>query len=292
MTFQDASGSFDLQIEQARRIALDSRTQWLSSRQGQIHVAVSTVAAYLLLCLTAVVTLLVAACTMFQKRRFYTEVMARWLAKSFLQLVKVQLVVLPEQSFSQKQVMYVFNHASTLDMFVLLALGLPDTRYFLSGKVRRIVPLGVIATLMGTFFTPPQTRPAARAKCFQNAEDILRITGASVCLSTEGTRVINGNIGAFNKGSFHLATNLKIPIVPLYIDIPLSIDPGKGWKVMPGIAHLHILPEIRTDNWTLENLDKNREMVRSVYLEFHRKLSVASLAAPPSQAGSADVTEA
>ena len=292
MTTDDASDSIDIRLEQARRVAVNRRDQWLSSRQGRLHIAVSTTVAYLLLCLTSVATLLVAVCTLFRKRRFYTEVMARWLAETFLRVLKVRLVVLPEHSFPQQQVMYVFNHPSTLDMFVLLALGLPDTRYFLSGKVRSVVPLGVIATLMGTFFTPPQTRPAARAGCFQNAEDVLRRTGASVCLSPEGTRVTNGRIGAFNKVAFHLAANLKIPIVPLYIDIPPSVDPGKGWKVAPGTAHLHILPEIRTDDWTLAELDKNREKVRSVYVEFQRKLSVASLAAHSSQAGAAGMTGA
>jgi len=202
-------------------------------------------------------------------------------AKVFFRLRKVNLVVLPRHSFPHKQVMYVFNHPSTLDMFVLLSLGLPDSRYFLSGEVRKIVPVGVIATLMGTFFTPPQTKPAARTECFRNAESVLRHTGASVCLSPEGRRVTNGSIGSFNKGVFHLATNLKLPIVPLYIDIPPEVDPGKGWKVMPGTVHLHILPEISTAAWTLEALDNNREKVRSVYLEFHNKLAVAALAVPP-----------
>jgi len=280
MTVQGAADSIDIRLEQTRRLALNRRDQWLSSRQGQLHVAVNTVVAYLLLCLTAGTTLLVGVGTLFRKRRFYTEVMARWLAETFLRLLKVKLVVLPQHSFPQKQVMYVFNHPSTLDMFVLLSLGLPDTRYFLSGEVRKIVPVGVIATLMGTFFTPPQTKPAARTECFKNAENVLRQTGASVCLSPEGRRVTNGSIGTFNKGVFHLATNLKIPIVPLYIDIPPEVDPGKGWKVMPGTVHLHALPEISTADWTLEELDNNREKVRSVYLEFHDKLAVAALAVP------------
>jgi 1-acyl-sn-glycerol-3-phosphate acyltransferase len=145
---------------------------------------------------------------------------------------------------------------------------------------------------MGTFFTPNQSRPAARAHCFRKAEEVLRRTGASVCLSPEGTRVTNGSIGAFNKGSFHLATNLKVPIVPLYIDIPPEVDPGKGWQVAPGTAHLHILPEIRTDDWSLEDLDTNREKVHSVYLDFHRNLAVAALAAHPSHTTAADMVEA
>ena len=57
-------------------------------------------------------------------------------------------------------------------------------------------------------------------RCFQAAERVLRRTGDSVYLSPEGTRITGGTIGHFNKGTFHLATDLRVPIVPLFIDIP------------------------------------------------------------------------
>ena len=57
------------------------------------------------------------------------------------------------------QTVFVSNHTSTLDLFVLVALGLPDCRFFLSGFLRKLVPLGVISWMLGTFFTVPQDRP-------------------------------------------------------------------------------------------------------------------------------------
>ena len=45
----------------------------------------------------------------------------------------------------RRQTVYVSNHSSTLDLFVLVALGLPNTRFFLSGFLQKIVPLGIIA---------------------------------------------------------------------------------------------------------------------------------------------------
>ena len=38
--------------------------------------------------------------------------------------------------------------------------------------------------------------------------------------SPEGARITTGEIGHFNKGAFHLATSLRAPIVPLYLEIP------------------------------------------------------------------------
>ncbi len=57
---------------------------------------------------------------------------------------------------------------------------------------------------------------------------MLRRTGESVYLSPEGKRITDGTIGHFNKGAFHLATNLQVPILPFYIDIPPEIDPQMG----------------------------------------------------------------
>ena len=84
------------------------------------------------------------------------------------------------------QTVYVSNHTSTLDLFILVALGLPNTRFFLSGFLRKILPLGIISSMMGTFFTVPQSDPAERARIFARAARILRRTGESVYLSPEG----------------------------------------------------------------------------------------------------------
>ncbi len=128
--------------------------------------------------------------------------------------------------FPRTQTVYVSNHTSTLDLFVLVALGLPNCRFFLSGFLRKFVPLGIIGWMMGTFFTVPQDRPAERGRIFQRAERMLRRTGESVYLSPEGGRITTGQIGHFNKGAFHLATNLRAPIVPMYFDIPPEVDPA------------------------------------------------------------------
>ena len=53
-------------------------------------------------------------------------------------------------------------------------------------------------------------------------------------LSPEGMRVTTGEIGHFNKGSFHLATSLHAQIVPIYFAIPREINPGMGYDAKPG----------------------------------------------------------
>jgi 1-acyl-sn-glycerol-3-phosphate acyltransferase len=221
-----------------------------------------------LMTLAALVMLVVATVTLFRARRLYTEVLARGLAHAILRLWRIDVVVHRDRPFPRRQTVYVSNHTSTIDLFVLVALGFPRTRFFLSGFLRKLWPLGVIATLMGTFFTCPQTDRPGRVRCFQRADRRLRRTGDSVYLSPEGQRVTTGRIGHFNKGAFHLATSLGAPIVPLYLEIPPGIDPGKGYAARPGTVHVHVGPEIPTGDWRLEDLEANRAGVRSLFVEF------------------------
>jgi len=132
-------------------------------------------------------------------------------------------------------------------------------------------PLGFISWMMGTFFTVPQDRPAERTRIFQRAERILRRTGESVYLSPEGARITTGQIGHFNKGAFHLATNLQVPIVPFFIDIPPDVDPGRGIAAHPGVIDVTVMPAIDTRAWTIDDLEQNKERVRDLFVSMQRR---------------------
>lgn len=221
----------------------------------------------LLMCAGAVVMLLVGIVTLFRARRLYATG-ATALSRAVLWIYGVDVQVHGAPPWPEGQVVYVSNHTSTLDVFVLVALGLPNTRFFLSGFLRRILPLGIISTMMGTFFTVPQHRPDERRRIFARAARVLRETGESVYLSPEGERVTTGTIGHFNKGAFHLATDLGAPIQPFFIDIPPDVDPKRGLDARPGTVHVFVLPQVSTADWRVDDVIANKEYVRSMFLEF------------------------
>jgi 1-acyl-sn-glycerol-3-phosphate acyltransferase len=225
----------------------------------------------------AVLLVPIGVVTLFQARRLYALV-ARWTCRVILRLYGIRIRVHAAGSpWKPGQTIYISNHTSTLDLFVLVALGLPNCRFFLSGFLRKFVPLGIISSMMGTFFTVPQHRPAERTRIFQRAERILRRTGESVYLSPEGGRITTGEIGHFNKGAFHLATTLEAPIVPFYIQIPAEVDPGMGYDARPGVIGVHVLPAIDTSAWTLDQLDLNRQRVRDLFVRTHASLTNSHL---------------
>jgi len=219
---------------------------------------------------SAIAVVAVGAVTLFLARRLYAR-LATMIARVVLKIWRIELAVHHRSAdWPHRQVVYISNHPSTLDLFVLVALGLPNTRFFLSGFLQRYIPLGVIARMMGTFFTVPQTRPADRRAIFARADRILRRSGASVYLSPEGQRVVDGSIGAFNKGAFHLAASLRAPIVPLFIEIPAAITPGRGYDARPGRIDVHVFPQIETTSWSVDEASMRKEQTRQLYLDWNR----------------------
>ena len=227
---------------------------------------------FVLSTLGALLMLAVAIVTLFQARRFYCEVPGRGLARFALWLCGVKMVVHPSVPLPTTQTVYVSNHTSTLDVFLLLAMGLPNTRFFMYGKLRRILPVGVIGYLIGNFWTVDQCFPEERRRIFERAARVLKRTGESVYLSPEGKRVLSGDIGHFNKGSFHMATDLKAPIQPFYIHIPKTMNTGMNLVPEAGTVDIYFMPTVSTEGWKLEDLDRNRAHVRDLFVRFHESM--------------------
>ena len=217
----------------------------------------------------AVVMLAVSLLTFFQTRRFCCEVIAAAMGHAALRVNRVQLVVHGSPPQDGQQWIYISNHTSTLDMFAVIALSLPRSRYFLSGFLRKILPLGLVGYLIRVFWTVPYRFPEQRRKIFQRADHVLRATGDSVYLTPEGSRILTGEIAHFNRGAFHLATSLKADIVPIYLYTTHPKESGMDLISAPGAIHVHFLPVISTAGWTIEDLDANRDAVRRTFQEFH-----------------------
>ncbi len=249
-----------------------TRTGSLGLPRVHPSAALRIAAAFLWMTLGSLVMLAVGIPTLFQARRLYTEWFAKWIGRGVLRIFGVRYVVHQSEPWPPGQVVYISNHTSTLDVFILIAMGLPRTRYFLSGFLRKFVPLAIIGYMIRIFWTVLQDRPAERTRIFQRADRILRRTGDSVYLSPEGERVTTGKVGPFNKGAFHLATSLGAPLIPMFIAIPAEMDPGKGYAPRCGTVQVYVKPAIDTSDWRIEDLDRNRQAVRERFVRWNEEL--------------------
>lgn len=216
--------------------------------------------------------LVCAVMTAFRYPRWYRETLAGAMGDMVLCLWGIRLVVRGSPP-SQGQVVYISNHTSTIDMFALIALRLPNTRFFLSGYLRKLLPLGLIGYLIGIFWTVPQAFPEKRRRIFSAAAKTLRRSGESVYLSPEGERVTTGRMGHFNKGAFHLATSLRAPLVPLYLHVPREINPGKGLNARAGTVEAFFRSQIATSDWREQDVEINRDRMRDFYVRWHDEIS-------------------
>jgi 1-acyl-sn-glycerol-3-phosphate acyltransferase len=242
----------------------------MSTRRDPRTVALAAISG-LVVTAAALAALPIAFVTLFQTRRLYARYCAS-VARVVLRIWGLHIRVHGRPQDGTRQVVYISNHSSTIDLFVLVALGLPNTRFFLSGFLQKMVPLGVLARLMGTFFTVPQNRPVERRRIFARACRVLARTRECVYLSPEGTRVTTGQIGHFNKGAFHLATALGAPLAPFHIFIPREIDPGMGYRAKPGTVVVTFKPLIDTRDWRVEDVVAHKEYVRDLFVTWHREL--------------------
>ena len=81
--------------------------------------------------------LVVAIPTLFLARRFYSEVIGRWIGRTVLRIWGIDYTTHYSEPLPDRQTIYISNHTSTLDVLLLISLGLPRARFFLSGYLRK-----------------------------------------------------------------------------------------------------------------------------------------------------------
>ncbi len=228
----------------------------------------------MLLFVTALSPLFVVV-RLFLGRRAAAEGLGAWAASVILRLSGVSVGARFPLPLPERRVVYVSNHTSSIDVFLLLSLRLPRAWFFMKRGAWVFPPGALVALCVGTFFTVPQTYTDKRRKLFAAACEVLRKTGDAVYLSPEGTRVTSGGVGPFNKGAFHLAAALGAPIVPLYLEIPRTQNPGKSWVMTRTNVIVHVLPDIDTSAWKPETSREHADHVRGVYQAFEADLAAS-----------------
>jgi 1-acyl-sn-glycerol-3-phosphate acyltransferase len=158
---------------------------------------------------------------------------------------------------------YVFiaNHQSYFDIPVLYA-GLPFSLSFIAKKELFFIPFfGWGLAAVGHVWIDRENARAAR-RSITRAIDKLKRQGISLVLFPEGTRSVTGEVGEFKRGSFTLALEAGVPVVPVTIRGTHEILPKRSGRFWPGTATLVIGDPVPFSE--LEKLDKTKlsELVR------------------------------
>lgn len=166
-----------------------------------------------------------------------------------------------EKLDSKERYVFISNHQSFFDIPVLYA-GLPFSLSFIAKKELFFIPFfgwGIAA--IGHIWIDRENARAAR-KSITRAISKLKRQCISLVLFPEGTRSITGQVGEFKRGSFTLALEAGVSVVPVSICGTRDVLPKKSTRFRPGTATLVIGDPILPAD--LSTLDKTKlsELVR------------------------------
>ncbi|XP_020982794.1 1-acyl-sn-glycerol-3-phosphate acyltransferase-like isoform X3 [Arachis duranensis] len=133
--------------------------------------------------------------------------------------------------YNNERAIYISNHASPIDIFLIMWL----------------TPTGTVGIAK---------KEAARAVVRNNL---------SLIIFPEGTRSKNGRLLPFKKGFVHLALQTRLPIVPMVLTGTHQAWRKGSLHVRPTPLAVKYLPPISTENWKAEKIDDYVKMVHDLY---------------------------
>jgi 1-acyl-sn-glycerol-3-phosphate acyltransferase len=193
-------------------------------------------------------------------------------SRLILMLIGVDYKFPETAEYPNEQVMYTFNHNSFLDVLVLTALAIPNTRFFLSEKTRKIFPLTLSALAIGVYYIPVKKDPVRRDEFFKRVTEDLKNGSGSVFVSSEGVHQFIHGIAKFNDGVYEMAFNSGIPIQPVYLHIPKETNSLEGYRFKSGNIEISLLNQIPTSDWKSDTISVEKNKVRDLFVnEFNRR---------------------
>jgi len=137
---------------------------------------------------------------------------------------------------------FLANHLSNVDIWALVPV-LPITTRFVSKRTIFWIPvLGQAMAIAGFIAIDRKDRTSA-IRSLGRAADKIR-GGASVILFPEGTRSRDGKLARFKRGSFHLALEAGVPVVPVAISGTFDVVRPRSIIVRPGPVHVSFAPPL------------------------------------------------
>ena len=189
--------------------------------------------------------------------------LARWLSRSVIWSLGGRLQV--EGTFPEDRA-YIFmaNHASFMDPFILGAV-VPG--HFTGVMAEEIMNYPLWSWILRRMRAIPIRRNDLESAIasVQIAEERLH-DGYHIGYLPEGTRTLDGKLGPFKKGGFHMAINTRAPILPIGIEGAYRLKPKGSQVVTPGPVIVRIGTPIQPELYKNLSMEELMDKVRSEML--------------------------
>lgn len=215
--------------------------------------------AYLGLILIGIIGCFLRIITFDRALGFNQKVLSPCISRAILFLIGIRIKI----NFTpiEEPSVYMFNHNSYLDLFLIPALGLKNTQFIISTRTKKILPLYLANLAIGSLFIPFKNKPSARLTFLKDTTQKLQMTQQNAICAPEGVHVFRHGIAPFNKGIFHMSMESKRPINLLFFGIPKDSNPLESYFFKRGTVEINLVDRFETKNWTSETLDQKIQLV-------------------------------
>jgi len=160
---------------------------------------------------------------------------------------------------------YMTNHQSYFDIFVLLACLTVDFKFIMKQELMKI-PLFGFAVKRAGYIGIQRDNPRKAVQSINEAVEKMK-SGVSVLIFPEGTRGINGRLQPFKRGGFNLALRSGCDIVPVAISNSYRIVPKGSLKINKGSIDIHIGRYISVKGYNRGNITQLMDKVKNAMLK-------------------------
>jgi 1-acyl-sn-glycerol-3-phosphate acyltransferase len=145
------------------------------------------------------------------------------------------------------------NHRSLLDIPAVCTTFPGRVRFVAKAELRSVPMFGAAMAQSGIIFVDRKDRK--RAIEALQAASALTESGTSLWIAAEGGRSRDGVLGPFKKGPFHTALQLKVPLLPVWIEGTDDVIPAGELASITG-QHVHVRygSPIETDGCTADDI--------------------------------------
>lgn len=167
-----------------------------------------------------------------------------------------------EQLDPRQSYIFIANHQGAFDIFLIYGFLNQNIKWIQKQSLRRLPLVGFASQKAGHVFVDNANLATLGATIERAKEQIA--DGVSMVIFPEGARTLTGKMGRFKRGAYHIAYDMKLPVVPLTINGPYDVLKRNTFHLKPGRLELVIHAPIPTDKLTEADIPALRDRTRDV----------------------------
>jgi 1-acyl-sn-glycerol-3-phosphate acyltransferase len=183
-------------------------------------------------------------------------------ARLLLRVCGVRVVVSGAENIPTGPALYAANHCSALDIPILFG-HLPVSFRIIYKRSLSLIPFLGWYLVLGGHIAIDRGNPFKAKRSLAAAAARIR-GGTSVAVFPEGTRSPDASVRHFKRGSFQLALNAGVPVVPVSLVGVKRLVPKGVRSLRQGTVELRVHPPIATDRRSADEAATLAEEVRRI----------------------------